>query len=75
MLQKNLFKASISTALLIGVAFLFGCANEGVETANAPSESTNVASVAHAPEFTAANFQSEVLESTKVVLVDCWAVW
>ena len=34
---------------------------------------TNQASVEHvAVEFTNANFESEVLKSSQVVLVDCW---
>ena len=37
---------------------------------------TNQASVEHvAVEFTNANFESEVLKSSQVVLVDCWADW
>jgi len=73
--KHNILKASISAACLICVAFLFGCTNDGVETASGTSGSNAGATVAHAPEFTTANFQSKVLESSQVVLVDCWAAW
>lgn len=71
--RAGLFRAGVSTACLIGCVLLIGCANEPVETASVQTNST--AAVAHAPDFTAANFQSDVLESPQVVLVDCWAAW
>ena len=60
----------------IALLALLGCENGNmqvtqVETTKAVSEDSSHAAV----EFTSAGFEADVLESSQVVLVDCWAPW
>ncbi len=77
MQTMKLPRFGMAVCCLVCVALLFGCDADVTRTAdNQTTPIVNVSTgVASAPDFTSANFQSNVINSSKVVLVDCWASW